>query len=68
MDAGQRGIARHTAPALLKKGEKITKSNIRRIRPGYGLSPKYIDQIINRKVNKNIYKGDRVTWEVIDKN
>ncbi len=52
----------------LKKGEKITKSNIRRIRPGYGLSPKYIDQIINRKVNKNIYKGDRVTWEVIDKN
>ena len=38
----------------LKKGEKITKSNIRRIRPGYGLSPKYIDQIINRKVNKNI--------------
>ena len=52
----------------LRKGEKITKSNIRRIRPGYGLSPKYIDQIINKKVNKNIYKGDRVTWEVIDKN
>ena len=51
----------------IKKGDQITKENIKRIRPGYGLSPKYIDQIINKKVNKNIYRGDRVTWDVIEK-
>ena len=50
----------------LKKGETITNDKVRRIRPGFGLSPKYFNQILNKKVNKNISRGDRVTWEVIE--
>jgi len=33
----------------IKIGEKFTKNNIRRIRPGYGLSPVYYEKILNKK-------------------
>ena len=49
----------------LKKGDLIKKSDIRRIRPGYGLKPKYLKSILNKRVNKDIQKGDRVNWNVI---
>tara|TARA_Y100001968_G_scaffold307221_2_gene324842 strand:- start:28237 stop:29280 length:1044 start_codon:yes stop_codon:yes gene_type:complete len=50
----------------LKSGEQISEKHIRRIRPGFGLAPKYLDKIINKRVSKNIVRGDRVTWDVID--
>ncbi len=50
----------------MTKGEKITKEHIGRIRPGYGLSPKFYDQIINMKVNKDIERGDRVDWDLVE--
>ena len=33
----------------IKKGEKFTKDNIRIIRPGYGLMPKYFNKILNKR-------------------
>ena len=51
----------------LQKNEIIKQSHIKKIRPGYGLSPKFLNQIINKKTNKNVKRGDRVTWEVINK-
>ena len=50
----------------IKSGERITRAHIRRIRPGYGLPPKYLDRLINRRVNRNILRGERVTWDVIE--
>ena len=47
-------------------GETITNQNVRRIRPGYGISPKYLNEIIGKKVNKKIKLGDRVKVENID--
>ena len=41
----------------IKVGEKFTKKNIRRIRPGYGLEPKLFDKILGKKSNKNISAG-----------
>ena len=41
----------------IKIGEKFTKINIRRIRPGYGLEPKLFDKILGKKSNKNISAG-----------
>jgi len=38
----------------MKAGDIIKKEDIRRIRPGYGLKPKYINEIIGKKVKKNI--------------
>lgn len=41
----------------LKKGEKFTTENIKIIRPGYGIKPKYYEKIINMKSNLNLKKG-----------
>ena len=51
----------------LQKNEIIKPNHIKKIRPGYGLSPKFFNQIINKKTKQNVKKGDRVTWEVINK-
>ena len=50
----------------IKRGETITEKHIKRIRPGYGLPPKFFNQIINMKVTKDIKRGDRVTWDIIE--
>jgi pseudaminic acid synthase len=44
----------------IKKGEKFTNDNIRVIRPGYGLEPKYLNQILNKKSPVNILKHEPV--------
>jgi len=49
----------------IKKGETFTRENIRSIRPGYGLHPKYLPQIIGKKACKDLSKGDRLRWEDI---
>ena len=42
----------------IKKGEKFSKDNIRVIRPGYGLPPKYYNEILNKKSPINILKDE----------
>jgi len=43
--------------ADMKKGDIITEDNVRSIRPGFGLHPKYLNSILGKKVNKNLKKG-----------
>ena len=50
----------------LEKGSEITKDDIRRIRPGYGIKPRHFDEIIGKKVTKNIERGDPVNWDILD--
>ncbi len=42
----------------IKRGEKLTKKNIRRIRPGYGLEPKFFNEVLGKKTKKNLYAGN----------
>ena len=51
----------------IKKGEKLTQKNIRSVRPGFGLHPKYLEQIIGKKVNKDLKKGQRMDLKFIEK-
>jgi N-acetylneuraminate synthase len=51
--------------ADIKAGETITEKHIRRIRPGYGLPPKYFDSLLGRSVTSDVSRGDAVTWDVI---
>jgi pseudaminic acid synthase len=51
----------------INKGEKFTQKNIRSIRPGYGLSPKYFYDIIGKVAKKNIKRGTPLSWEIIIK-
>ncbi len=47
----------------LKAGELVKFGDVRRIRPGFGLSPKYFDNIIGKVLIKKVYRGDPVNWE-----
>ena len=49
----------------INKGEKITKKNIRIIRPGKGLAPKYFEEILGRETNQNLKEGTAFTWEFL---
>ena len=49
----------------MQKGEIITDQNIRRIRPGYGINPKFFKEVIGKRVLKDIKKGERVSWDKI---
>lgn len=44
----------------IKEGEIITLENIKSVRPGYGLHPKYLNDILGKKANKSYKLGDRV--------
>lgn len=41
----------------IKKGEKFTKDNVRSIRPGFGLAPKYLNEVLSKKAKVNIKHG-----------
>jgi len=51
----------------LSKGEIISKDDIRRVRPGFGLEPKYFDWVVGQKVSKDVGFGDAVTLDLIKK-
>ena len=50
----------------LLKGEIITKDHIRKIRPGFGLPPKFYEKFIGKKVSRVVKRGERVNWEIIN--
>ncbi|MED4828875.1 pseudaminic acid synthase [Bacillus atrophaeus] len=49
----------------IKAGEIFTKENIKVVRPGYGLEPKYFDLIIGRTATKHISAGTPLGWDAI---
>lgn len=50
----------------IKEGELLTENNIRSIRPGYGLHPKYLKNILGRKAKINIKKGTPLSIKLIE--
>lgn len=52
--------------ADIKKGELFTPDNIKSVRPGYGLAPKYFDHIIGKRAKKDLKYGDALRWEYIE--
>jgi pseudaminic acid synthase len=49
----------------IKKDEVFTRKNIRSIRPGHGLSPKYYQDILDRKASKEIKRGTPLSWNLV---
>lgn len=49
----------------IKEDEKLTSKNIRIIRPGNGLPPKYFDMLLGKKVYRSIKRGTPMSWELI---
>lgn len=49
----------------IKAGDTITEKNIRSVRPGYGLHPKYLKGILGKQVKLDLKKGERIRLEYI---
>ena len=49
----------------LNEGDLIAEDNVRSIRPGYGLAPKYYDEILGRKVTRQIQKGTALSFDML---
>lgn len=49
----------------IKEGEVITEENIRSIRPGYGLPPKYTKDVLGKIATREVKKGTPVSWDII---
>jgi pseudaminic acid synthase len=49
----------------VRKGETFTEQNVRSIRPGYGLSPRYLQHIIGKRARKNIERGTPIAWNMV---
>lgn len=41
----------------IKKGERITEKSVRSIRPGFGIAPKYLKQVIGKCASRDLYRG-----------
>ena len=50
----------------IKKGDVLTEKNLRIVRPGLGLSPKYYTTLLGKKVNKDLKRGTPIDWGLID--
>ncbi len=51
----------------IKKGELFTEENIRSIRPGAGLHPKYFSEILGKRAVEDIKKGTPLKWEHVSR-
>ena len=49
----------------IKKGQVLTKENIKVIRPGFGLHPKNYFKVLGKKISKNVEKGDPLKFKNI---
>ncbi len=46
-------------------GEVLTLDNLKVIRPGFGLEPKYLELVLNRKIGQDLKAGTPLTWELL---
>jgi N-acetylneuraminate synthase len=49
----------------MKAGDVLTPANLRSVRPGMGLAPKYYEQLLGRRVSRNLRKGTPASWEIL---
>jgi N-acetylneuraminate synthase len=49
----------------MKAGDVLTRENLRAIRPGFGLSPKYFDSMLGRAIGRDAPAGTPLTWDLL---
>lgn len=49
----------------LKAGDSLSPDNVRAIRPGHGLPPKFLDVVLGLRVARDVKRGTPVTWDLL---
>lgn len=49
----------------LRAGDRLTARNLRAIRPGLGLPPKHLDQLLGRRVSRDVARGTAASWDLV---
>jgi len=49
----------------LQAGDILTPDNLRIIRPGFGLPPKYYEVLLGKRVNREVRRGTAMAWEYV---
>jgi N-acetylneuraminate synthase len=49
----------------LQPGDELTAANVRAIRPGLGLAPKHLEEVLGSKVNKAVARGTPLSWSLL---
>lgn len=49
----------------LQAGEMITPEHIKSVRPGYGLAPKYWNDVLGKVVVRDVFPGEALSWDVL---
>ena len=49
----------------MEAGDEFTEKNLRSIRPGLGLPPKYYDIILGKKIKKDVSRGTALRWDLV---
>jgi N-acetylneuraminate synthase len=70
------GITEHESASLvfrrslfvvrdIKEGAEFTPQNIRSIRPGNGLAPKHLKEVLGKRAVKDVSAGTPLAWEIV---
>lgn len=51
----------------IRKGEVFTEHNVRSVRPGFGLKPKHLDDVLRKKASQDLIRGTALSWELVSK-
>lgn len=46
-------------------GDALTSENVRSIRPGYGLAPKHLPEVLGRRANRDLKRGEPLAWDAL---
>jgi pseudaminic acid synthase len=50
----------------IQAGDRLGEQNVRCIRPGFGLAPKHLPEILGRRVNIAVKRGTPLAWEILE--
>jgi N-acetylneuraminate synthase len=49
----------------IKAGERFTAENVRSIRPGLGLHPRYLDVVLGKQARTDVERGSPLSWDAV---
>jgi N-acetylneuraminate synthase len=51
--------------ADVKVGETLSRANVRSIRPGNGLAPAHLEEVLGRKASRDLARGEPLAWDML---